>query len=189
LGRGVVTQGAQQAQMSLNSGNSGVSNSQVPLNVASQGVGMMGQGFQGAMQGYNNAGNLALGQYRTQVDASQRSNGMWGALGQVGGALIASDENQKENIEGMDDSEGTKAVRKMPVSRYKYKKGVADEDYHIGTMAQDAHKAAGERVAPGGKTIDLISMNGITLAAIRDVDKRLQKLEKRPTLSLKKEKA
>ena len=185
LGRGVVTQGANQAQMSLASGNSGVGNVQVPLNVASQGAGMMTQGVNTAMQGYSNAGNLALGQYRTQVDASRQNSGAMGALGNVVGSAVSagkffglSDKNKKKGIKRMSDKEGTRMIRKMPVDSWQYKKGAGDGGKHIGPMAQAAHKAGGDRLAPGGKMIDLVNANGITLAAARDLDKRLQRVEK-----------
>ena len=37
----------------------------------------------------------------------------------------------------------------------------------------------GEKAAPGGKVIDLVSMNGITLAAVKDLDSRMKRLERK----------
>ena len=37
----------------------------------------------------------------------------------------------------------------------------------------------GETAAPGGKQIDLISMNGISMAAIAALDKKVGRLERR----------
>lgn len=179
LGRGLPSAQATTAGLALNAGNASAANAQQPLNIASQGAGLMGQGFNTAIQGNTQAGNLALGQYNAQLKASD-DGGMWGALGQVGGALIAkSDKNAKKDRKPMADEEATDAVRKIPVESWKYKEGQGDGGKHIGPMAQDVQKAAGDQVAPGGKMIDLISANGITLGAVRDLDKRVQKLEKK----------
>ena len=40
-------------------------------------------------------------------------------------------------------------------------------------MAQDLQRNAGDGVAPGGTTIDLISANGLAMGAIRALDKKV----------------
>ena len=44
-------------------------------------------------------------------------------------------------------------------------------------MAQDVQKNMGDKVAPGGKVIDMVSMNGITMGAVQELAKRLKKIE------------
>ena len=58
------------------------------------------------------------------------------------------------------------AVKATPVSSWRYKDGQGDGGAHVGPMAQNVRKTMGETAAPGGKQIDLISMNGISMAAI-----------------------
>lgn len=178
MGRGVFTNQGTAASLAVNAGNSAVGNAQVPGNVTAQGDQIMQQGFQTAIQGNNSAGNL-YGQAASIQQKADDNSGAWGALGQVAGAYLASDKNIKTDIQSVDGEVSLRAVRRMPVKGWKYKKGsVADDGGkpHVGPMAQDVNAAAGERVAPGGKKIDLITMNGITLAAVQALDKKVAKL-------------
>lgn len=71
-------------------------------------------------------------------------------------------------------------MRKIPIESWKYKQGSAADDggqTHTGPMAQNVRKGLGDVAAPGGKKIDLISMNGHTIGAIKELDKRLLTLE------------
>jgi hypothetical protein len=43
-------------------------------------------------------------------------------------------------------------------------------------MAQDVKRNMGSKVAPGGKMIDLISMNGITMKAVQAVNKKVDRM-------------
>ena len=49
---------------------------------------------------------------------------------------------------------------------------------NTGPMAQDANATMGEQAAPEGKKINLISMNGKTMAAIQALDKKVNQLAK-----------
>ena len=66
-----------------------------------------------------------------------------------------------------------------PVSSWRYKDGQGDGGAHVGPMAQNVRKTMGETAAPDGKQIDLISMNGISMAAIAALDKKVGRLERR----------
>lgn len=160
------------------------------LNVVNQGVAGMLQAPNAAARNAASMGGNASSMYGTQANAYAKSqsqdNGIFGALGSVAGAalaspwvggLVLSDENAKTDKKVVDDDEALAAVRKIPVSSWRYKTGVGDEGAHIGPMAQDVQAAAGDQSAPGGKAIDMISANGINLAAIRALDKKVRKLE------------
>lgn len=194
LGRGIASTNATQTQLGLQAGNSAVGNAQVPGQIGlSQSAAMNGAAGT-AIQGNSSSGNLLLGQYQAQNAANNSSSGL-GALGNVAGQFAGSGEGSKLLAGWMSDKDKKKdrkpvsgevalsMVKKMPVESWRYKKGQADGGAHIGPMAQSVQKAAGDGVAPGGKMIDPISMNGLTLASVQHIDKRLSKLEKKLTLA------
>lgn len=177
FGRGGTQVAAQQAGLGLNAGSTALQSGQTGGNI-------MGQGFQGAMAG-NNAmisGLTGLHQIESQ-NVAQHNQGvgqMWGAVAgagaTLGAAALLSDETKKTNKRKMKDGEGLKAVEKMPVEKWNYKKGVADGGKHIGTYAQDFKKATG---IGDGKSIDVVSALGITMKAVQDVSKKVDKLAKK----------
>lgn len=169
------------------SGNYALSSAMVPMNVMNQGAAVMGQGYGMGMQGYGQSGNL----YGTAANLESRGGSdIMGGLGSLGRGLGAmgwmpfggSDKDQKEDRKPMKGKLALSMARKLPVDTWAYKKDSQWADggqTHIGPMAQDAHAAGGDQLAPGGKVIDLISMNGLTLAAVQQVDKNQQQLEKK----------
>lgn len=192
LGRGIASSNATQTQLGLQAGNSAVGNAQVPGNIGAQQGAMMAQGAGTAIQGNSSAGNLMLGQYQAQNAARQNDDGAWGAIGNVAGkfagsaagssaiAGLFSDKNMKKDRKPVKSEMSLSAIRKMPVDSWKYKPGSKADDggkTHVGPMAQDVRKGLGDATAPGGKMIDVISMNGHMVNAIKAVDKRLMRLE------------
>lgn len=183
LGRGLASQQATSAGVALNSGNSSVNNAGIPLAQAQSATAMGGAGFNTAISGNNSAGQL----YGQVAQIQGQPNQLMGALGGIAGqfagtekgagALMAfSDENMKENIVPAGTEDALDAVNKTPVSSWKYKDGMADGGIHVGPMAQDVQRTMGNKAAPGGKQIDLISMNGITMAAIQALTKKVDRL-------------
>lgn len=180
LGRGMATQNATATQLGLQAGNSSVGNAQVPLNVSAQQGSQYAQGAGVAMQGYGNAGNIGMQQYNAQVKANDNSAAM-GALGSVAGAALMafSDEEMKEGVEPASDEKALEAVRETPVKTWSYKPGTEADDggqKHVGPMAQKVAATMGMDVAPEGKMIDLVSMNGVVISAVRALDKKLSKV-------------
>ncbi len=43
---------------------------------------------------------------------------------------------------------------------------------HVGPMAQDMQKVGGNKLAPGGTTVDLVSANGLNMAAIKELNEK-----------------
>lgn len=89
---------------------------------------------------------------------------------------ITSDVETKGNIKKFIPS-GKKAldgIMKTNISNWKYKKGEGDGKEHIGPMAQDVKKNLGDAAAPGGVKLDLINMNGIAMAAIQDLQHKVE---------------
>ena len=61
----------------------------------------------------------------------------------------------------------------MPVDKWRYKPGRGDGGEHVGPYAQDFAAATGQG---DGKSIDMISAIGVTMGAIRDLDKKVDKM-------------
>lgn len=169
------------------------------------GIGLANASLAGQNSGYGSAaqvagqlGTNATGMYGQQANfnlqnqqmSNSSSSGMWGALGSVAGAAMSagskapwwmamSDVNAKEDIQPVDGNQALQAIRKIPISKWSYKPGQGDGGGHIGPMAQDVNAEVGDQAAPGGKAIDLISMNGIAMAAIQALDKKVNSIAAR----------
>lgn len=188
LGRGLPSQQATAAGLSINAGNSAVGNAQVPLSVAAQGAGIMQQGYGTMLNGTNAAGNLYGQQAQIQNQASLANAQEWGALGSAAGSFFGSpgfkisDKTQKERRRPMKGEVALSMARKMPVEKWAYRADSPAADggqEHVGPMAQDVQKVAGNGTAPGGKVIDVGDLTGIALAAVKHLDAKHKKLEKR----------
>ena len=134
------------------------------------------QGYARKMDAANLGRNLASNQATSAGVAGQFAGS---AAGSAKIASFLSDKNTKQNIEPLSDTAALKAVRATPVSSWRYKDGQGDGGAHVGPMAQNVWKTMGETAAPGGKKIDLISMNGISMAAIAALDRKVGRLERR----------
>jgi len=91
-----------------------------------------------------------------------------------------SDVNVKTDRKPFDSSKALTAIKNIPDFSWKYKttSGLKDTDYKIGPMAQDVKRNLGDSVAPGGKKIDLVSLNGITMSAIKQLDDKITNVSK-----------
>lgn len=186
LGRGLASSQATSAGVALNAGNSAVGNAGAPLTQANQAAATMGQGFSTAIQGNNSAGQL----YGQVAQMQSQDSGLMGALGNVAGQFAGSsagsswlvglsDKDKKEDIKPVSDDQALEAVKKTPVSRWKYKDGEGDGGTHVGPMAQHVNKNMGEQAAPGGKMVDLITLNGMNMAATGALARKVDKLAKK----------
>jgi len=176
MGRGLASSQATSAGVALNQGNSAVANGMQSGQINAQGNQIMTYGYNGAQSGLAGAANT----YGNIANIQQRAgdnSAILGALGTVAGGFIASDKKAKKNIKPQSGKASLAAMRKIPVSKWDYKKGKGDGGAHVGPMAQDVRKGLGDSTAPGGKVIDMISMAGHTMSAIKEIDKRLTTLE------------
>ena len=133
-------------------------------------------GGSAAMTGYGQQGSLLNTQYNQQLQswqANQNSmSSMMGGLGTVAGIML-SDQNAKTDKKPLPEGEALGAIRKMPVEKWRYKPGRGDGGEHVGPYAQDFAAATGQG---DGKGIDMISAIGVTMGAIRDLDKKVDKM-------------
>jgi len=147
------------------------------------------QGLGTSLNGLGGASNIFTNSSNQQWQASQAAAGGLGDLLGAGmKAYATSDKNQKKDRKKVKPEASLSAVRKLPASEsWRYKENSPANDggkTHVGPMAQDVRKAMGEDAAPGGKMVDLVTMNGHTLNAIKALDKKTTALQKE-VLSLK----
>ena len=188
LGKGIVGNQATMQQIAQSGGAQAVSASGAALGAASSGAGLMGTGFNTSLSGLGQAGNLYGQVARTEQAAS---DGTMGAIGQLAGlgmqaySLYKSDEAVKDGTDKpLDTKQALDGIEATPVKegwRYSPAKGGPDDggQPHDGPMAQQVRKHMGEKVAPGGKAIDVASMNAHLMAGMQELVKRVKKIEKR----------
>lgn len=188
LGRNLPSNQATSASVAMNAGNSATANGQVPVQTGQSAASMMGQGFGTAISGNSSAGQL----YGMAANSQPDNSGVWSALGTVAGgivggpmgaamgaALAQSDKKSKKGIKPVSDEQALEAVEKTPVSTWTYKDGEGDGGSHTGPMAQEVRSNLGERAAPAGKQIDLITLNGVTMAGMAALSRKVKKLERK----------
>lgn len=181
MGRGLPTSAAAATQLGLGAGAGAIGAHQGANAQYIASTGIMGQGFGGQMQGYSGMGGLLNAQYGNQVaawDAENRANaanaaGFGSFLGGVMGFAMKSDEKAKKDKEPIEEGKALEAVNAMPVEEWTYKEGVADEGRHVGPYAQDFQRETGRG---DGKTIAFQDAIGITMKAVQDLDKKVDKI-------------
>lgn len=164
-----------------------------PLSSFSSGSQATAGGFQGAMQGQAQAGNLYSQQYQQQLQAWQanQGGGLAGTLGTVAGMVvdplklsglassipflgaIASDEKAKTKKRRAGRS--LPALRAMRVEDWEYKPGAGDGGAapHRGTYAGDFKKATG---LGDGRSIPIVDAIGVAYGALQELDKKVTRI-------------
>jgi hypothetical protein len=185
LGRNLASNQATSAKVAIDAGNSASGNAVAPVNMAQSATNMVGQGFNTAVSANNSAGNI----FGNMAQIQGQDSGAMGALGSVvgqfagskaGSTAIAgflSDKKAKKNIKPTSGKKALESIEKTKVSDWQYKDGQGDGAHHTGPMAQDVQANMGDHVAPGGKLIDPITMNGITMASVAELSRRVKELE------------
>lgn len=180
LGRGLPAQSAQAAALGLNAGSTAVGLNQANMGLSNQAGGIMGAGYQGAMQGYGNQANTLQNLHNSNVQvwqtqqqmAAANAQGIGSAIGSIAG-LFLSDEDAKENKEEIPEGEALEAIKEMPVESWKYKEGMGDGEQHVGPYAQDFKEATGKG---DGHTIPGQDALGITMKAVQDLDAKVERI-------------
>lgn len=90
-----------------------------------------------------------------------------------------SDILLKGNFKGFDQKYALDSIRSIPVTQWNYKDANKSPNPKVGPMAQDLYNKFGNTAAPYGKKIDIVSMNGINMAAIKEVADRQDNLEEK----------
>ncbi|KGH29237.1 tail fiber domain-containing protein [Comamonas thiooxydans] len=182
LGRNIASAQGTNASIASQIGAGAVGSANAGLGAATSGQGILNSGYAGAQAGLAGAANTYNNIAQNQIKADQSGDAVWGAFGSAAGALGSaaikrwSDRNMKEDIRPASGKSALNAVRDTPVALWRYKddsKGADGGQQHLGPMAQDLQRNAGDAVAPGGKQIDLVSANGLTMAAVQELSKQV----------------
>lgn len=133
-------------------------------------------GFSGAMSGYGQQASILNQDYNNRMEAWKADQGgiagFLGGLGTIIGSLpgFPSSKDIKHDKQPF-DSLG--AIRRMPVEKWTYDKGKGDEGTHVGPYAEDFAAATGNG---DGSSIDPISIMGVTMGAVRQLDEKVERL-------------
>lgn len=183
LGKGIVGNQGTQQQIATQSGGAAVSAGAGSLAATQTGAGLMQTGFQGAMQGQQQAGQL-FGQ-AANIESQSRGQDM-GLLGSAFGSFMkASDENIKSGTGKVTDgAEELAEVNATPVEKdwtYDPAKGGPDTGGvpETGPMAQQVRAKMGEKAAPGGEVIDMRVMGGKLMASVQQLSKQVDDLNRK----------
>lgn len=105
----------------------------------------------------------------TSTGAHLTSTGIW---------ANNSDKNLKENFSTINGQDILRKIGQLPITQWNYK---IDDDnvIHIGPMAQDFYSVFG--VGYDDKSIAALDEAGIALAAIQELHKKTQKIDKLET--------
>jgi len=196
FGRGMTQTGIASDSLALSGGNSAVGTAGAGTASRAAAVSPASGWMSNAVGANSSAGNLYLGQYGAQMkgyEADQAaSGGLFGGLGQIAGSYAGSAAGSKAITAGLSmmssktmktdrktiaDAGVLKKLDEIPVEQWKYKAGAGDGGTHIGPYAEDVNAQFGDKAAPGGKQIDMISMLGINLAAVKALAKKVEALE------------
>lgn len=147
--------------------------------VGTPGAGMAGF-WQPGMVDVTGAANAANQGYQLQQEYSM-GNQLMDLVGSLGGAaLAASSVHVKKDFEEVDCNEALERLSELDVKRWRYKWEQGGSK-HIGPMAEDFAEAfgtpTGEEYGHKIRSIDLLSMLGVSFAAIKALKQRVEELE------------
>lgn len=121
---------------------------------------------------YNNYYNGQMNQWGYQNQQANSQNQMWANLIGSGIGMYMMCSRAVKTIEGpLEPVKAMDAIRSLPVDRWSYH---GENVVHIGTYAEDFNKALD---LPPKPVIDPIDMLGAILAAVKELDGRMAKLE------------
>jgi hypothetical protein len=161
VGKGYPGQVAQAMAGSSGSGNSAVNAGLATTGTGSQAMGTPTQYLGAGNQALGNWGSLVNGIYSTQMEGYKArlnsSSGIGGAIGGIlGGMMSLSDENAKENIAQVGQTDDG-----QPIYKYNYK---GDPETRMGLIAQDVEQSHPEAVATGADGLKRVNYD----AALQD---------------------
>lgn len=189
LGRSLASSQATSAQVASQLGSNAASTAAGGIDLGQRATAGVTQGYSQAISGLGSVASTygsILAQKTAQNAAEMQLIGqLAGSAGQAygasqggkGAAVAASDKNVKKNIRSVSDDQALDQVAAVDSQKeWDYKDGAGDGGHHTGPMAQDVNQVMGEQAAPGGKVIDLVTLNGKNMAAIRALNKKVDRI-------------
>lgn len=185
-------------------GNSAVNNSIAPgnqlLTGMNQGANITGTGQQLQLSGLSNVLNNQTSYTNSITNKPSDLSGLGSVLGGAAAlypVIAGSSKDIKTDKQPISDDAALAGIsripvdkepapentamaglQRIPVEKWTYKSGEGDGGTHVGPYAEDVQQEFGDQAAPGGKAIDLVSMNGITIAALKGLEKKVAGLER-----------
>ena len=184
IGTGIAQRATQQTGIAAGAGQGAIGASTAALGARTSGLGGMQSAYQSAGNMMAQSGNLygQNAQIANQASASH-ANTLAGLGSAAMMAFAISDKNKKKGTgKKADGGKALEQIERVPVHEgweYDPAKGGPDDggQPHTGPMAQDVAAVMGQQAAPGGKAIDLVTMSGMTMAAVQELSKRVKRLE------------
>ena len=131
-------------------------------------------GFSGAMQGQGQMANILNQDYQARMQTYNANNasmmGVMSGIGSLAGAFMSS---KKIKHDKKPSGGNLDAVKAMPVEQWTYNPGSGDGGTHVGPYAEDFAKETG---MGDGKSIDVISMMGVTMGAVKELAQKVDEL-------------
>ena len=162
--------------LALNAGNSAGNNFQAPGTQLLQGHGMgvntVGSGQQMKIQGL---GNVLNAQTQMAISDNNKSSPFGAILGAGLNWAMGSAKRYKDKLDDIDPIVVSYQFENLDIDRWQYKEGLFDEGVHIGPYAEDVQELG----MSNGDTVDLLSMIGMTMAAVQGIAQRLAKIEEK----------
>lgn len=179
MARGVPIAASGMATQTSGIGSQAVGNSGSAVGSAASGTGVASNGFSQAISGYGAAGSIMNQQYANQVQAAGQ-NPLMELVGTGVGlyAGIKSSKKFKDRNESLDGDDVLGKVRGLKIDRWGYK---GEGQLHIGPYAEDLHQKFG---IGDGTMIGPTDVGGVALAAVKQLNDKVDALGKRMGLNL-----
>jgi hypothetical protein len=176
LGRNLPGASAGAYQLATGAGNAAGANFQAPgtqlMQGNAMGVNTIGSGQQMKVQGLSNVLNA---QTQMAISDNNQSSPFGAILGAGLNYFMGSSKDFKYKLDDIDPISVSYKFEKLDIDRWEYKEGYGDERVHIGPYAEDVQELG----MGDGKMVDLLSMIGMTMAAVQGIAQRLAKLEEK----------
>lgn len=181
MGRGMTSTGLQAAQLALGAGSTASGQLGQQQATYNSSLAPVFQGYSGATGATTAAGNL-YGNI-AQLNANSSANSMSGllGLGQLAGQMYMMSSKKLKTRKRRGRSLGEAALeglRKLPaVEAWEYKRGLGDPRTHIGEYAEDAQHQFGDKLAPGGRMLDVRETSQRNKQAIVALADKMDRIE------------
>lgn len=168
-------------KQAISSGNTDIANTQAKLNSAAKQTAFQDQ-VQKAGGVASQTNTMAAG----QRNATDRSLDAWGNVVNAGmtGAVLSSDETKKKDVKDVSGIDLESFMSSLDPKKFQYKDPAApgaSDGENVGVMAQDVEKTpVGKTMVKdtaGGKVIDVKKALGVLLAAISELNDRVEEKE------------
>lgn len=194
MGNGLAMNPGASMQLGLGAGQAALAGA-AGANASARGnLGILQQGYQTAMGGYQQQANIlgaqdqrSLAAWQTQVQANaQNTAGLMGGIGSIfgtvgglggfgktiaGGMALLSSKEAKEDKRPVSGALGV--LMEMLVEEWTYKPGMGDGGRRIGPYAEDFHRLTGKG---DGRTIPVVDAIGITMKATQELAEEVRAL-------------